>query len=194
VSRETPSTSSCFLSAGVLLAVLLLLALVVLLPWQAKMAEYGERIDTLANQLARFEGMRGAGPRLEAEHTALQERLKKSVFFLDAGTPALAAAALQNRIKEVITAQGATLVSTQNVEEIVKEKPRRIALRVRMSGDDAALLKVVYELEGGTPLLFIDNLSVRARTKARGRGKNRTVETLLDVQFDLAGYLREGEG
>lgn len=188
------SGNSCLISAGILGGLLIVVALGVFLPWQTQMAEYDDRIETLSSQLARFEGMRGTRPQLEEEYRLLREKLTKAEFFLDAATPALAAAALQNRVKEVVNAQGGSLVSTQNVEEAAKEKPSRIAVRVRMNGDDAALLKVLYELEGGRPQLFVDNVSVRAHTKARGRGDARNVETQLDIQFDLIGFLREEQG
>ena len=60
--------------------------------------------------------------------------------------------------------------------------------------------KVLYDLESKTPLLFVNNLQVTARTLRRRRysrrNRNTPVETTvqLTVQFELAGYMRRSMG
>lgn len=180
----------CLLSAGVLLLLLVAVGAVVFLPWWAQMQHYDERAVELTERLARFRALSARRPLLESQLQQVRLQHRKNEYYIDAATPAVAAAVLQRKVKQVAESSGGELLSTQNLPQNPAEKPMQIAIRVRMSGDVSGLVKTLHELEGGRPLLFVDNLSIRSRKKVRGRRKNRTVVYRLDVRFDLSGYLR----
>ena len=47
----------------------------------------------------------------------------------------------------------------------------------------------VKELEGGMPLVFIDNLDIRRRKTSRRR-IDENQDVYMDVRFDVTGYMR----
>jgi hypothetical protein len=51
-----------------------------------------------------------------------------------------------------------------------------------------ALERIFYQFESVSPLLFLDNVEIRARDAQRNRGVGD--DPLLEVRFDLYGYLR----
>jgi hypothetical protein len=65
----------------------------------------------------------------------------------------------------------------------------RITLRVRMTGTTETLFDVLYALEAGSPILFIDDLDIQGqRGTASGDAGSAEADTLT-VAFDLSGYL-----
>jgi hypothetical protein len=61
-----------------------------------------------------------------------------------------------------------------------------------MTTSIAGVQAVIYAIESFSPRLFIDNLDIRARPQARG-GQLTRDDMLLDVRFDVYGYLRGGQ-
>jgi general secretion pathway protein M len=194
MATERSRCASCFPALAVLVVLLMLVAGGILWPWGAKLREYDHKAGELAATLERYQQVNARKSRLEAELQAVRQQLGENNYYLDAATPALAAAELQRRVKEVVEGQGGKLVSTQNVDSTASETPARIAVRVRMNGDVDALTKVLHELEAGRPFLFVENLVIRSLRQVRGRGRERTTDFTLDINFDLVGYLLEGAG
>jgi len=183
---------NCVAALVLLLILLLATGGGLLFPWWNKMREYDDKTREFTATLERYQQVNARKEGLEAELQAARQRLSRSSYYLDATTPALAAAELQKQVKQVIEAQGAKLVSTQNLDSVAVETPARIVIRVRMNGEVEALSKVLHELEGGRPLLFVENMTVRSLRQVRGRGRERTAAFTLDINFDLVGYLLGG--
>jgi general secretion pathway protein M len=188
------SRCHCLLSAGLLLLMLSVTGAAILLPWWSQMQIYDARMLELMERLERFRALSAKRPLLESQLQQVRQQREKNEYYIDAATPAVAAATLQRKVKQVVESSKGELVSTQNLPQRPDEESEQIAIRVRMSSDVEGLAKTLHKLEGGRPLLFVDNLSIRSRKRIRGRRKNRTVEYRLDIRFDLAGYLREGAG
>ena len=51
-----------------------------------------------------------------------------------------------------------------------------------------AVQRVLYDLEASSPYLFVDNLYLRARPAER-RAESADSDPILDVRFDVYGYL-----
>jgi hypothetical protein len=52
-----------------------------------------------------------------------------------------------------------------------------------------AAQRVFHDLEGGEPLLFLDNVNIRAQETRRRRDRDREhAEDLLDFRLDVYGY------
>jgi hypothetical protein len=65
----------------------------------------------------------------------------------------------------------------------------RITLRVQMTGTTETLLDVLYALESGSPILFIDNVDIQGRESVKA-GYDLSYEAeVLRVAVDLSGYL-----
>jgi general secretion pathway protein M len=194
MAHDKSQRTHCGLALGILLLILAVAGGGILWPWAAKLREYDDKAQELAGNLERYQQVNARKSRLEAELQEVRRQLGQNNYYLDATTPALAAAELQKLVKDVVEGRGGKLVSTQNVDAVAGEIPARIAVRVRMNGDVDAMTKILHELEGGRPLLFVENLSIRSLRQVRGRGRERVTDFTLDINFDLVGYLLGAEG
>jgi general secretion pathway protein M len=152
--------------------------------WRANAA----RIDQARELTLRYHAVAALCPELERRLEQLGAADADAWVYLEGASDALAAAALQDRVRELVAAAGGELRSTQILPAGDDDGLRRIALRVQLAVDAAALQAVLHELETGRPLLFLDNLVLRAR-QARGRGAVEDDGT-IDLALDLYGYLR----
>ena len=101
----------------------------------------------------------------------------------------LAAAALQARMKSVVTSSGGTLTSTQVLPTEREQGFKRVIINVRMAVSTDALQRVLYELENSLPYLLTDDIVILSRGARKRRRTTQSVD-LLDVRFNLYGYMR----
>jgi general secretion pathway protein M len=144
--------------------------------------------ERLASALARTDRGDDDVTALEAELAKLKARRPDAVEFLQSANDALAAAELQNRIKSAVEAAQGELRSTQILPVREEGSFRQVAVRGQMVVKLKALQRIFYQFESASPLLFLDNLEIRARGAQRNRGVGD--DPLLEVRFDLYGYLR----
>ncbi len=193
VKRANP----CYRAFGILLLLVLGLNLAITWPWLNLNGKYNETLSEVTDQIRRFQNLQAQAPQLEAQLKSLDREVGSASFYVNADTPALAAAALQKQVKSAVDGAGGKLTSTQNLPPKEEGNAQRVAILVRMSGDVDALFKVLYDLEAASPLLFIDNLTVRNRPAPRRRRSRRpqpvTNQYSLDISFELTGYLRESD-
>ncbi len=104
----------------------------------------------------------------------------------------LAAAALQARMKSVVTSSGGTLTSTQVLPTETEQGFKRVIINVRMAVSTDALQRVLYELENGLPYLLTDDIVILSRGARKRRRTTQGVD-LLDVRFNLYAYMRDTE-
>lgn len=192
MNMQESNKRQCLLSAGLLLLIILLLGSAIFIPWWDKMRFYKEETMEQVVRLQKFKALNDSRKALEAQLKSVRQQSARSRLYINATTPALAAAELQKRVKQTVEAQGGKLVSTQNIAKGQSTNSNEIVIRVRMSGGVEVLTKVLHTLEGEAPLLFVENLSIRSHKRVRGRRRNRTTQYRLDIHFDLIGYLRGG--
>lgn len=126
-------------------------------------AQYDQRIAALRSGLEKAQ--RIASSRAEAER-ALEEHRRRDAarpYYLQQVSPALAAAELQGLVKRAVAQAGGELISTQVLAAQAPDRPREIAVSARARGDVRALQRMLYELESGLPLVFVERLSVDAQ-------------------------------
>jgi general secretion pathway protein M len=143
------------------------------------------------DQLAHLQRLVATRPALTAEVDALEHRQDSDGYYLSGGTDALAAVALQNRLKEVAS-NGAAVRSMQPLAGADEHGFRRVTVRVQLTATTQALFRVLYALESGRPLVFVDNLDVQNRTVPvldQDGGETLAEDPSLAVAFDLYGYL-----
>jgi hypothetical protein len=91
------------------------------------------------------------------------------------------------------------LTSTQVLAPELASGFERVAISARLSLSGPALQRVLHELEGGLPVLIVDDVIVSARPARRARRNSRSkragsqkasnTETNLDVRFRLSGFM-----
>ncbi len=150
-----------------------------------------ETIDQLSTVRGRYERAAREVPELSNRLEALRQRGTAKAGYLEGEDETVAAAVLQERLKSLLQQHGGVLKSTQVLNGKDEGPSRRISIRGNMTATLAALQRVIYDLEAGSPLLFVDNLDVRAGARVRG-GADADQEPQLDVNFDVSGYLRRG--
>lgn len=158
---------------------------------------YQNTLEQYRGRLAQLERMASARESVQQLIAKIQQDRNVTAQYLPQSAPALAAAELQQRLKAVIEAAGGTLQSTQALPPIEEGGAVKVAISATMNGDAGSLQKVLYTLESQTPLLFVDNLELLART-TRPRlpsGRFATYTRMqLNVQFEVSGYLRKEGG
>ena len=190
MSAANTNPRHCGLAAGLLAGVMLLLGLLLIWPWVAQNRAYDEEMASKTEQLTRFRNLAAQRPALESKLQQVGQAADRSRYYIRASTPAVGAAELQKQAKRIIDARQGKLVSTQALPVQDDGETLRIAIRVRMSIGPEALASVLHTLETGRPLLFVENLSIRARSlRSRRKPITRSARN-LDVRYDLAGYMR----
>ncbi len=104
-------------------------------------------------------------PRLEAQLAALKEtRAAESAKIIEGQTPSVAAAALQNTVKAMITSRGGTISSEriENPEDAGKFKVITISVDAVLP-DIHAFRDTLYAIETQTPSLVVRELDATSR-------------------------------
>lgn len=180
-------------AAGLLLLVLLIGYFAIVQPIISKHEFYEENITSMQRRLHKYREMVASKPAMEARLNQLRRKQAANAYFLEQQSAALAATDLRSRVKAAVESSDAELISTQSLPLVENELFPRVGLSVRMTGDTAALQRVLYELESHPPLLFVDDLQVYSRQiRRRSRHNPRTIieETRLTISFELYGYMR----
>ena len=158
-----------------------------------------DAIDDTRAALARYRGVAAELPQRKSELETLHQRQAKSEGFLrgpaDKDDQLVGAQIqLQNLIKTLVESAHGELKSTQvlPVQEEGPTKYRRLTIRAQMSLDITAAQRVIYGIETASPLLFLDNVDLRAHLvdRRRERGANNGSDAMLDVRIDVYGYVR----
>ena len=115
--------------------------------------------------------------------------------FLAEESFALAANTLQKRVVGAIELTEGKLI-TVNVDPAItgdEELARRVSVQVTAELTNEALQKVLYELEGAAPFVFVDSFGA-SRTEARDdTAKNAAqVAPRMSVSMSVTGYRRKG--
>ena len=159
--------------------------------------DYQNQLQQQQERLAQLERIAATREPVKQRIAKIQQDRNITAQYLPQSAPALAAAELQQRIKAVVEAAGGTLQSTQALPPVEEGGAMKVTVSAIMNGDTGSVQKVLYDLEGQTPLLFVDNLELSARMMRprlpNGRYANYT-RMQLSAQFEVSGYLRKGGG
>jgi len=175
------------LALSILTLVIAIMLTITAVPLWIINRHYLNTISELKSHLVILEKAEALDSRLQSHHEQLKQSLAGSRHYLKSGSEALASASLQGVINRVAGSKGMEVLSTQILPARQESDFIRIALKVRMRGKLDNLLKVFYALETDQPYLFLDNVSVRSN---RQRRYMANTDQLLDVDFDLIGYMQ----
>lgn len=160
-----------------------LILICALVTWSA-LADLYDRYDGLAaaaDMLGRIEGRKqshGLADTFGADAPAGSP-------FLEGQSIAVAGASLEQRVTSAITKIGGNVLSTQIDLTSSQAKNGFISLIVSCEVKQPALQQVLYNLEAGMPLLFIDQMEVQA-PQATGE-ENGPMRVLMTVSGQWQG-------
>lgn len=180
------------LAVAVLVGLLLILYLLIVAPYVSVLTGYDESIDDKRFRLDRLQNSLAARDQLAERLAMLEADAPNSVYLLSGDSFSLAAARLQESVKQFISRSGAEHDSTQVLVPTREGGLQRVTIRVKFQAYMPEVQKVLHGIEHGRPLLFIDQLNVQAtRFRARRRGRIAGDEdTRLQVTMDVVGYRR----
>ena len=157
-------------------------------------ADYSIEISDLAEQLGRFQRVAAQREQVESQLQSLQGRRSDSNLFLEEGDFNEAAAAMSERLNQTVSTQAGDscqIVSRQPVRARVVERFEKVTVNVRMRCDIEDLMRVMYALETGVPMIIADEFTIiKPRARRRSRSQAAESQETLDVRFNMSGYLR----
>jgi hypothetical protein len=169
----------------VLIAVVELLAAPLWRMYQGNQQTIGE----LRDQLHRYTAVAATRADTQGLLQRLEEHLEQDGLTLDQPNSGRAAAALQERVKTLVDAAGAKLMSTRMLPDKNEGGFQRVAAQVGLRATTDSLGPLLLGLEGDFPYLFLDRLSIVSRGRRGGRS-GPVASVPLDVKMEITGYLR----
>jgi general secretion pathway protein M len=109
--------------------------------------------------------------------------------FIEAPTQGLASAALQAHLAQLADTQHAGLVLSGEETAKREDAPDMIRLQATLDMNMKALRALLYQLESGTPYVFVDALAVQPASVAAGRAAE---DPLLRATLSLRAVWRKG--
>ena len=175
-----------------LLGVILLAKEAVIDPIIDSLDQSRQAIDDAQVRLARIKAVAATKPQLEAIAAKMATDIGQSDAFMRADTEALAGAALQERLRNLTSAQGISVGAIQWAGGKTESGLGRISVRVQVMAPLGPLYALLGSIETTMPLLFIDDIDIQAT--ATGDPGQPLQEGPLSVSFDCYGYWLGPEG
>jgi len=165
--------------------------------WVQRQLELSDRIGTLKQQIARYKGTVEMAEPMRDRLASIRASQQGSALFLDGNDANIAAAELIRTLRDLIGSES----NDPELCQIINQSPRRatdperfqaVHVDVRMQCPLDDFLRVIYRLESGVPLVFIDNVVVSQRLNpeqrtTRGAGNYGQ----LDIRFNMIGYINQ---
>jgi general secretion pathway protein M len=191
-----PEQGSGKLTAILLFVIVLIMVYLLCFHWFImKHRDYSEEIAGLSEQLGRFERIASQRGEYEGLLEALQNRRSDESLFLEGDDFNEAAAGMSEQLNQMIRTQTedtCQIVSRQPVRPRVEERFQRVTVNARMRCGIEDLTKIIYALETGVPMILVEELTViKPRVRRSRSGQATQQATLLDIRFNMSGYLRQ---
>lgn len=190
MTTMTP-VQSRYLALGLFVVVASVVIAVFSWPWMATYSTQQAELEHKQKQIGIYRQLSASEGAMKQELTLLQRRNPTAAFYVAGETQALASARMQQYVKQIVDQQGGELISTQVVKKDDDGVGNKARLNVHLRSDMGSSSRILYMLESGKPLLFLDNLSISARL-VRGTTVGAAPLVSLDMSFDVTGYLQEG--
>lgn len=134
---------------------------------------YAARADQLAERrlvLAHMTQIVDALPALRREAGKQASTAPPATALLSGNTDAIAGAALQGAVQDMVTAAGATLASFEALPGEQQGSFRRIGLRVAVHGNWQELVAILQAMEESPLRLLVDDLELHATAQVETTG------------------------
>jgi len=156
---------------GSSLGLVLLLALYLVLQLWFLRQGFADEIETIEPRTARLLGMVESVDQLNLASGAAGNTLAELVYPADQDS-ATTAAALQQNVRELMTAAGLSVSGSQILPQRKSESFDRLSLDITAEGNIDALDEALSSLESMRPLVFVESVKLqpqRMSTRRRGR-------------------------
>jgi hypothetical protein len=170
------------ISAGVLALIVLVCAAAVELSFHARFGA-AQELTQRSDRLARLQA------RAKAEADRRAAAVAPAEAFVTAPTQGVAGAQIQAHLMKLAGEQRATVISSGIEPGKREDQPDSIRLQATLEMNATALQALLYQLESGTPYVFVDALAVQMPGTASQRAAE---DPLLRVTLGLRAVWRRG--
>jgi len=125
-------------------------------------------------------------PELRARLAELQAAATTRKIALDGASDAIAAANLQSHVEELASSAGVAIGSTEGLAAENRGGYRRIGLRLAISGEYEAMIKLLGGIETAAPPLILSNVQFHGVLRPTGQAQSAR----LDAGFEVYGFRR----
>lgn len=174
------------LALGLLVAIVIVVVAAVAIPTWLLNRHYDVALAESLDKLDRYRRIAGTRPQVVRENDAMAAR-DPAKFYLRAGALALSAAEVQEAVRGLVQSSGGRLITVGAPVSHDEGRYRQVGINVQLTANVFALRKILGAIEGNTPYLFVDNLTVRTQVPANFRPAPGA-EPEMFVQFDVYGY------
>jgi general secretion pathway protein M len=181
--------ASRFLALTILVILMGVLQVMVGQPLIDSFIEHRESISRSQERLARYRQLNASRAQMHGRLEKIQTAYESEGRLLSGGSPQLAGAELQNRIKYLIDANNAELGSTQLLPVREEEGFRRIVVAVAFTATTESLRSILYEIETQTPYLFVEKLELRKDRNFVANASASQNADELRVRLEIYGYM-----
>ena len=182
------------LAGAALLAVLLVVVRYgIVEPYLTYTVHLEEEIEQEAQRVAKMQRQRSRREQIAIQVNVLHQRFQAMrQRLIPGGTPALAAAHLQERIQTLASQSGLELVTTQVMRDEAVAEFRKIAVQVTLRGELPAVANFVAGVEYGDWLLAVMTLEVRSTYNLRLRSREGP-RNPLTITLEVGGIMQGAE-
>ncbi len=181
---ESPSSGLRFV---VLIGGALLLATAVALPIAQLFAEQSDEVEAGQTLLAKYRADIQARAQLQTRLDTLRQEERGTTTLLQGDSTSLAAASMQGLVKALVERHAGQLRSAQMLSATGANGLEKVVVQYEVAIPLGGLRAVTYELETGSPFLFVDDMDVRPDSLAGGE---TAAPATLHVQWTVHGYRR----
>lgn len=141
-----------------------------------------------AERLARYRSIDSSFEDLQSELQRVSRNLDRASLVINAATPALASAALQERVRSAISEAGGEQRSVQVIPSEDLDPFVQVGVRVTATTPMTRLIDLLSGLESDEPFIAVDDIVVRtAATRRRNAAEND--DPMLTVSLRLFAYV-----
>ncbi len=171
---------------GFLVACVAAAVAVIALPLWLAHRHYDEALDDIDRRLLRYERLAAARPQLQQKLESVRA-LGSRKYFLKASAPSLAAAEIQERVRQFVEGNGGRLISVQVAQPREDGRFRQVTVTVQANANIIATRKILHGVETSEPYLLVESLMVRAQVPP-GFKPAPGFEPEMFVQLDVSGF------
>ncbi|MEI6744831.1 MAG: type II secretion system protein GspM [Methylococcaceae bacterium] len=180
------------LAIGLLLTVMSFISFVIILPLVNQGLALHEEKNALSFRFEQHERILARKQSVIDEMESLKSQFTSQNYLSTQNTSALAAAELQEMIKQAIVEAGGQLSSTQGLPVVTKNNFNRIPINVRMTGNSEVLRAVLHKIETSTPLVVVEQIDIRPMRGVRNKVTHQIdPSNELSVNFQAVSFMKK---
>lgn len=156
-------------------------------PIKSRYGENDQAISDGIRLLAGFKSVIAQGRQPGSEISASNlERYRGD--FLAGPEDAIIVADLQTRLRSLITARNAELSSARALQPKSRDGLEYLGLGLQIRAEMKSIQEVLYAIETGRPLLFVERADLRLDERGAAAGPARNAESIAPMILEIAVY------